>query len=150
MSQETNQPPDSPLTQLRQFITDHYDLEELRTLAFDLAIPYDALPSQGTAAKARELLLYLGRRGRLDELLTELKRGRPKAFDEAGLKVAPDVLRTSYGALSEWEAIEANDQLTGMLARQLDILRRKYLKWFAAGAIATIIIWFCKAPPLRV
>ena len=44
-------------------------MEELRTLCFDLGVNYGALPGEGTAAKARELLLHLGRQRQLDTLL---------------------------------------------------------------------------------
>ena len=52
------------LTRLCRFIVDYYDQEELRTLAFDLSVYYDALPGWNTADKARALVLYLGRQQR--------------------------------------------------------------------------------------
>jgi hypothetical protein len=45
---------DNPLARLHQLIVDSYDLEDLRTLCFSLSVTYDALPGEGTAAKARE------------------------------------------------------------------------------------------------
>jgi hypothetical protein len=60
--------PDSQAAQLCQAIIDHYDLEELRTLCSELSIDYDSLRGEGKAAKARELVAYCERKGRIDEL----------------------------------------------------------------------------------
>ena len=79
---------DNPLARLWQFIVQHYDLEELRTLCFDLGVDYDELRGEGLSAKARELLLYLGRRGRFDALLDALRQPLPEPFDPAALQAA--------------------------------------------------------------
>ncbi len=78
--------PPNPLTQLRQIIERHFDDEEMHTLCFDLGIDYDSLGAQGKAAKARELVAYLARHGRLDELI------------ELGRQQRPDI---------DWEAVPA-------------------------------------------
>jgi hypothetical protein len=44
---------DNPLTHLRQFIAEHYDLEDLRTLCFDLGVDYDELGGEGKTVEAR-------------------------------------------------------------------------------------------------
>jgi len=54
-----------------------FDLEELRTLCFELGIPYDELGGEGLRGKGRELLLYAERRKQLPQLLTALRRERP-------------------------------------------------------------------------
>ncbi len=54
---------------LHQALLDHYDLEELRTLCFYLQVDYDILPGEGKAAKARELIGYMQRNDRLDDLV---------------------------------------------------------------------------------
>jgi hypothetical protein len=76
---------ENPLVHLHQFIVDHYDLEELRTLCFSLSVNYDSLRGEGHAAKARELVLYLGRQQRFDALLEALKQERLAVFDQSGL-----------------------------------------------------------------
>jgi hypothetical protein len=65
-------------TRLRRLLAAHFDAEELRTLCFDLGIDYDDLRGEGKAGKARELITYLERRGRLDELLTIATQLRPQ------------------------------------------------------------------------
>ena len=80
---------DNQLTRLHQFIVDHYDLEELRTLCFQLGVEYDDLRGEGRSGKARELVRLMSRHGRLETLLTSLERERPELFDRAGLSSAP-------------------------------------------------------------
>jgi len=70
---------DNPLTRLRQLITEHFNLEELRTLCFDLDIKYDELGGETLSGKTRELLALLDRHERIPELLDTGKRLRPDA-----------------------------------------------------------------------
>jgi hypothetical protein len=62
---------------LRRILAERFDLEELRTLCFDLGVRYDDLPAEGQQAKARELVAYLQRRERLDQLASYLRQHRP-------------------------------------------------------------------------
>ena len=50
---------------------------ELRTLAFDLRVDFENLPGHGKKDKARELILYLERRSRIPDLVSELCKLRP-------------------------------------------------------------------------
>lgn len=65
-------------TALREFIVNRYDLEELRTLCMDIDVPYDDLRGEGKTAKARELIAYLKRRNRLNDLIHYLQQDRGK------------------------------------------------------------------------
>lgn len=65
------------LRNLRLIVTNYFSLEDLRTLCFDLDIRYDDLRGEGHSAKARELVLYLSHRGRLEELVVYIRRERP-------------------------------------------------------------------------
>lgn len=56
------------LSMLRHKLVEGYDLEELKTLCADLNVDYDSLGGEGKAAKARELVAFMKRRGRLAEL----------------------------------------------------------------------------------
>jgi hypothetical protein len=62
---------------LRQILTEHFDLEELRTLCFDLEINFDGLRGEGQEAKARELIAFLQRRERLGQLASYIRQHRP-------------------------------------------------------------------------
>jgi len=44
------------MTELHRLLVRHFDLEELRTLAFDLGVDFDDLRGEGKSAKARELI----------------------------------------------------------------------------------------------
>jgi hypothetical protein len=68
---------------LLRFITKHYNEDELRTLCFDLDVVYDDLPARVRKSKARELIVYMEKRGRLSELIALLREDRPLPFAEA-------------------------------------------------------------------
>jgi hypothetical protein len=65
------------LIELRRILSTRFDEGELRTLCFDLEVDYDSLPGQSKADKARELVAYLGRRGRISRLTRVGQRLRP-------------------------------------------------------------------------
>ena len=54
---------------LLQALITRFDGEELAGLYYDLGVDYESLRGESKAAKARELIAYLERRGRLGELL---------------------------------------------------------------------------------
>jgi len=62
---------------LRQVLTERFNESELRNLCFDLHVDYESLTGAGKEDKARELVAYLERRGRLSELVETGKRQRP-------------------------------------------------------------------------
>ena len=68
------------LLALRQALTDRFGEEELRDLAFDLAVEYDDLPGSARKDKARELVTFCRRHDRLDELKLAISRRRPGAL----------------------------------------------------------------------
>ena len=72
-------PNQSMLTTLHRILVSHFDEEELKTLAFDMGIDYDDLPTQGRANKARELVKLAVREQRLPELVELAREYRPKA-----------------------------------------------------------------------
>jgi outer membrane protein assembly factor BamD (BamD/ComL family) len=76
------------LVRLRQILDTRFNEGGLRTLCFDLSVDYDNLPDIGKANKARELVDYLERRGRLIELV------------EAGKQLRPDI---------SWDDIQVDD-----------------------------------------
>jgi len=65
------------LSSLRHLLNKWFDLEELRTLCFDLGVDYDSLRGEGKAAKARELVAYCQRHNLIDRLRAEIHRLRP-------------------------------------------------------------------------
>ena len=63
---------------LRQVLSDGFNLEELRTLAFDLGVDYDDLAGGGKSAKIIELITYFERRGKYGELVQAARVARPE------------------------------------------------------------------------
>jgi hypothetical protein len=68
---------DNPRSKLLQDLDKHFSEEDLRTLCFELGEDYENLPAQGKAGKARELILQLGRVGRVLELIDRCRKLRP-------------------------------------------------------------------------
>lgn len=68
------------LVELRQIVTDTFNLTELRTLCFDMGIDFENLYGEGKADKARELVAYCVRHGRAVDLATRCRELRPFAF----------------------------------------------------------------------
>ena len=66
------------LIRLRNILEEHFNVEELKTLCFDLKIDYENLPGQGKASKARELVDYLKRRRRMADLIEVGRATRPE------------------------------------------------------------------------
>lgn len=64
---------------LLQTLSERFDLEETRTLCFNLSIEYDDLKGEGKTARLRELILYLQRRQRVPELIALAAAQRPDA-----------------------------------------------------------------------
>jgi hypothetical protein len=65
------------LVELHQVLVARFSLEEIKTLCFELGVEYDDLPAVGKRNKARELVRYLDRHGRLDALRVAVMLKRP-------------------------------------------------------------------------
>lgn len=73
-SVQSAQSPDPAV--LRRTLIERYNLEELRTLCFDLGVSYDSLGGEGLESKARELVAFMQRRSELDRLLSAIRSTR--------------------------------------------------------------------------
>lgn len=67
----------SYLTELHQLINQYFNLEEIRTLCLKLNVDYESVAGEEKPSRIRELLLALGRNGRLPELIILLQHERP-------------------------------------------------------------------------
>ena len=67
------------MIEVRQLLARHFNLTEIKTLCFDLGVDFDELEG-GTqkTVKIRELILYLKRQNRLDQLQPVLESHRPQ------------------------------------------------------------------------
>ena len=66
-------------TLLRQILINNFAESELEDLCFDLGLDYENLSGESKAAKARELIEYMERVGRYDELVQKTRELRPNA-----------------------------------------------------------------------
>lgn len=62
------------LADVRRFLVDRFDIEELKTLCFDLGVDYDTLHGEGKDGKARELVARMKRDQRLPELMKAIQQ----------------------------------------------------------------------------
>ncbi|MCA9977858.1 MAG: hypothetical protein KC413_18990 [Anaerolineales bacterium] len=76
--------------QLREQIADHFNESELQNLCYDLNAKFEDLPGKTHRDKARELIEYCHRYGRLDELLQRCQALRPHLSWELELRPQPD------------------------------------------------------------
>ncbi len=59
---------------LRYYLLSNYDLAQIQALATSIGVDWEQLPAGSKRTLVREMLLYVDRRGRLGDLLTEMQR----------------------------------------------------------------------------
>jgi hypothetical protein len=91
------------LVKLHRILDKGFDLEELRTLCFELGVDYDDLRGEGKVNKARELISYLDRRGRTSELV---RIGQHTRDDIAWDSLAEEMKDVSSSGLQKLSAGE--------------------------------------------
>ncbi len=64
---------------LRHGLVEHFDLSEFRVLCADLDVNYDVLDGEGLDDKAVDLVDYMDRRGRIEDLVAACRKNRPNA-----------------------------------------------------------------------
>jgi hypothetical protein len=64
------------LAWLRQNIAEYFNLDELRTLCFDMGIKYENLAASTLDGMARELVAHCERAGKIRELVAKLRKLR--------------------------------------------------------------------------
>ncbi len=125
--------PISEITALRLFIAEHFDLEELRTLCQDLGVDFDSLDGQGKESKVRELLAYMERHTRSDDLFKILERERPKAWQSLELAWSVSLARVTTPVF--WEPY-------------LRSISQAYQDWHLPDEIRSLIDWQVNPVPI--
>lgn len=90
------------LVRLRRYITNHYNLDEFRSLCFDLGIDYEELGEGGKTVKVQEFLLLVGHLHGFDRLLRQLKEDKPKPFLEEDFAAIPEAVFTFNRAMPDF------------------------------------------------
>jgi hypothetical protein len=106
------------LTTLHRLLDQYFSLEEIRTLCFDLGVDYESVRGEGKSARIRELILALGRNGRLPELIGLVQEQRrhvhwppaPPDFQlpaslESGSTAAPITQHHYYGNVVQGDQV---------------------------------------------
>jgi len=91
------------LTKLQRFLINHYSLDELKSLCFELDIEYENLGGRTRNNKSRELILHLGQNGRFDELFSQLETSRPRAFEHASFDTNRGSIQIYYDELNAFK-----------------------------------------------
>src|ERR1017187_4025350 len=118
-AQQTN------LAELLTYLRDHFSLDGLQDLCLDVGVNWEDLPGELTrSSKARELILFLERRRRLDALVAVLKRRRDFRAPRISLW---DELMARLGIVQKWltkRAVKAIDRAWVSDAEVHDTLAR--------------------------
>lgn len=122
-------------TPLLDLLKQRYDLEELRTLCFDVGVNFDDLRGEGRSGKARELILQLQRTGRLGELISRVCTEHPEV-NEAELNEFSDEVATIAHSTKGWAHSSASD---GSLGRVTAALIVPLILWL--GVPITLLLW---------
>ncbi len=96
-----------------------FSLEDLKGLCFELGIPYEDIEGQIISAKARELIIWTTKRGRLPEVIDACKQKRPHlnweslpfpAKSEIGVVVSmnPKLALNGAAAFIDAQQLDAN------------------------------------------
>jgi len=129
--------PDPTPVELLAFIKETFDWEELKTLCFQLYVPFDDLAGQTREAKARELITYMQRVGRLPDLTAALARERPQQYRASfGFSPTPPPKPQPPTRNPRQVFISHAHQDTDFAHRLADDLRREsYTVWIAPDSI---------------
>lgn len=83
---QTASGPQEILSQLHENLLRYFSLDQLRTLCFDIGVDFDELTGDGKSGKARELVVFLDRHGRLHDLNNRCAELRPHVWHQSSLK----------------------------------------------------------------
>lgn len=103
---QTASGPQEILSQLHENLLRYFNLDQLRTLCFDVGVDFDDLAGEGKSGKARELVVFLDRHGRLHDLNNRCAELRPGLWNRNAVVTGHEVKKTSpvdslTGSLSE-------------------------------------------------
>lgn len=118
------------LAQLSSLITNHFDLEELRSLCLELSVDYDSLRGEGKASKSRELVLLLARNDALESLHKSVSNIRPNV-NWPPIPKQFDMSKELYATASPVEVTQFPDVIGGhRIMRPFDQALTKALQKF--------------------
>lgn len=126
------------LPTFRDLLAQHFNLEELKQLCFDLGVDYDNLGGETKDNKTQSLLQHALRHGRLQTLQARCEELRPTAEwpDTSALSAEWNKVQQALEAQSGLQGVLPDEQLADMLAplhqKEADLLARL----IGSGAVA--------------
>jgi hypothetical protein len=102
------------LASLREQISSNFNLDEIRSLCFDLDINYENLSGDTLDRKAQELVAHCNRRGRLQVLVNRCSELRP----------ATDWNAWNYDQIQEESLEKVTRQFSHPIRQQMDVINR--------------------------
>ena len=137
---------DKSVVSLYELLLRHFNLDELRTLCFRLGIDFDSVEGSAKAGKARELLLDMNRRGRLNELVDEVQLMRPDVkFELPGSSETSSASAAQAADSTPADGSRLAEDVTGVLASFVTASANGVLpddqREFAEGAYELILFF---------
>lgn len=114
-----------------------FDLEELKTLCYEMSKDFDDLPGDGSMAKARELVEWSEREGLLVKLVMTCAAQRPNMFwDDALANLSPVEVQQTLPKLSG----STSKKLQGWQIAQLTATTNRLKAEFSRFRIVTTVV----------
>jgi hypothetical protein len=128
---------------LLSFITKSFSLEELKTLCFQLYVPFDDLPGDGREAKARELIALMQRVDRLPDLSAALARERSEQYRRTFGSTPHKPPKRTPHARNPRQVFISHAHQDAKFAHRLanDLQRENYEVWIAPDSILLGELW---------
>ncbi|MCA9942348.1 MAG: hypothetical protein KC449_02655, partial [Anaerolineales bacterium] len=131
------------LTLLRKLLIQHFSLDELQVLCFDLGLDYEELPGDTRTTKMHDLIEYLQRRGELTRLLT-------KVTEQRNFVNWPTFSTTALGTTAERTFILTGERglgkttIAALLTQYFRGDRQPPNKLYALAPTSTNAVYFCQ------
>lgn len=109
---------------LRRFLVEHFNLSELKDLAFDLGVGYELFKHDTLPDFARELLLFCERQGQTSCLLNEVRLHRPDSGQQLAIwltKMPPCDVRQKIQVIVAETLLDKAQMLVEALAQELEL-----------------------------
>ena len=126
---------------LRRFFVDHFDLDELKDLAFDLGVDSERFSQKNKPAFSRELIQYFERNDELGCLITEALKHRPDDHLMQSLaKLATCVPSVKIQIIVSADLVEDISGFLDELAARLKVTREQVVLVGAARGSLRLLI----------
>ncbi len=116
------------LSELVKVITKHFSLDELAELSFVLGVRVEDIYGSTLNSKARELTLYMQRRGRLNELTAAIREARPNVPMEF---LSQEEVRLTRQQLNNWKLVPNQGNGNKLLFLNVDSSIVQHNDWAA-------------------